>query len=133
MSQSCVLCNPANEKLILQTNACRVILVDNQFYPGYIQVISNKHIKELTALDKVEALAIFDTIWLMEQRILQLLNPDKINIASLGNMVPHLHWHIIPRFSHDRNFPNSIWGEVTNPDYQPFADLFEKQNQLFSS
>ena len=38
------------------------------------------------------------------------VNPDKINLASLGNMVPHLHWHVIPRFRDDRHFPEPIWG-----------------------
>ena len=46
-----------------------------------------------------------------EKVLRDLLNPDKINIASLGNMTPHLHWHIIPRYRNDSHFPNSIWGE----------------------
>src|SRR5690606_2355325 len=39
-----------------------------------------------------------------------LLRPDKINLASLGNVVPHLHWHVIPRWHDDRHFPNAVWG-----------------------
>ena len=39
----------------------------------------------------------------------QVLNPTKINLASLGNMTPHLHWHVIPRFADDVNFPNPVW------------------------
>jgi len=41
----------------------------------------------------------------------QALGPSKINLASLGNMVPHLHWHVIARFDWDSHFPNPIWGE----------------------
>lgn len=38
------------------------------------------------------------------------MHPDKINLAQLGNMVPHLHWHLIPRYKDDTHFPESIWG-----------------------
>jgi diadenosine tetraphosphate (Ap4A) HIT family hydrolase len=37
------------------------------------------------------------------------MQPDKINLASLGNVVPHLHWHVIPRFADDAHFPSPIW------------------------
>jgi diadenosine tetraphosphate (Ap4A) HIT family hydrolase len=40
-----------------------------------------------------------------------VLQPDKINLASLGNVVPHLHWHVIPRFADDPHFPNPVWGQ----------------------
>jgi diadenosine tetraphosphate (Ap4A) HIT family hydrolase len=39
-----------------------------------------------------------------------VMHPDKINLASLGNMTPHLHWHVIPRFKQDKHFPQPIWG-----------------------
>jgi diadenosine tetraphosphate (Ap4A) HIT family hydrolase len=40
-----------------------------------------------------------------------VLHPDKINLASFGNVVPHLHWHVIPRFEDDAHFPAPIWGK----------------------
>ena len=58
--------------------------------------------------------------------------PDKVNIASFGNMVPHLHWHIIPRFEVDRHYPNPIWGEVTHPEYLPSAKLYDLHNHFSS-
>ena len=45
----------------------------------------------------------------MEEAQQSVLAPDKINLASLGNMVPHLHWHVIPRWRGDRHFPDPIW------------------------
>jgi diadenosine tetraphosphate (Ap4A) HIT family hydrolase len=39
------------------------------------------------------------------------MQPKKINLASLGNMVPHLHWHIIPRYTDDAHFPAPVWAE----------------------
>ncbi len=55
-----------------------------------------------------------------EKVLRDLLNPDKINIASLGNMTPHLHWHIIPRYRNDSHFPNSIWGEALRAPLKEF-------------
>ena len=46
-----------------------------------------------------------------EQALRELMQPAKINLASFGNMVPHLHWHVIARFADDRHFPGSIWCE----------------------
>ncbi|MHB1094167.1 HIT family protein [Thiobacillus sp.] len=40
-----------------------------------------------------------------------VMRPDKINLASLGNVVPHLHWHVVPRFGDDPHFPNPVWGK----------------------
>ncbi len=51
------------------------------------------------------------TVFTVEQVLRDIFQPEKINLASLGNMTPHLHWHVIPRYKEDRNFPNPIWGE----------------------
>jgi diadenosine tetraphosphate (Ap4A) HIT family hydrolase len=44
-----------------------------------------------------------------------LLRPDKVNLASLGNVVPHLHWHVIPRWRDDRHFPQPVWAAPRRP------------------
>jgi diadenosine tetraphosphate (Ap4A) HIT family hydrolase len=51
----------------------------------------------------------------VERALRNELQPDKINLASLGNMVPHLHWHVIARFSDDAHFPSPIWAEARRP------------------
>jgi diadenosine tetraphosphate (Ap4A) HIT family hydrolase len=50
-----------------------------------------------------------DAVWKVEQVIRDIMQPEKINLASFGNMVPHLHWHIIPRYIDDAHFPNPVW------------------------
>jgi diadenosine tetraphosphate (Ap4A) HIT family hydrolase len=50
------------------------------------------------------------TVCKVEQVLREVMQPDKINLASLGNMTPHLHWHVIPRFKSDKHFPQPIWG-----------------------
>ena len=51
-----------------------------------------------------------DLVCAIEQVLLERLLPAKINLASLGNMVPHLHWHVVARFDWDSHFPQPIWG-----------------------
>jgi diadenosine tetraphosphate (Ap4A) HIT family hydrolase len=48
----------------------------------------------------------------VERGLRIFLAPDKINLASLGNAVPHLHWHVIPRYRDDSHFPEAIWGAL---------------------
>jgi diadenosine tetraphosphate (Ap4A) HIT family hydrolase len=59
-------------------------------------------------------------VFAVEAALRAVLAPHKINVASLGNMVPHVHWHVIPRFADDAHFPNPIWGErqrESNPSH----------------
>jgi diadenosine tetraphosphate (Ap4A) HIT family hydrolase len=106
---SCPLCNPKGENVIIQNNLFRVVLVDE--IPAFIRVILNKHIAEFSGLDFDEYQQITKIIYQIEKLIIEIINPDKINIASLGNYVPHLHIHIIPRWEKDSWFPDSIWSE----------------------
>jgi len=106
----CPLCNPINEKVIKSNNLFRVILVDE--IPGFIRVILNKHIAEFSDLDFDEYSEVMKEVYRIEKIMRESLNPDKINIASLGNYVPHLHIHIIPRYKDDAWFPDSIWSET---------------------
>ena len=107
------------------------MVADNN-YPGYVQLVTKEHIKELTDLDFAGANEVFAILFKVEGVLRKLYYPDKVNIASLGNMVPHLHWHIIPRYVNDRHFPNPIWGEVTNPSYVPSGRVTLLEQKLIS-
>lgn len=107
----CELCTEVGGELIIHTNDYRVVLVDNPYYPGYCRVIYHHHIKEMTDLSVEKRMNLMHMVWQVEVAIRDVLSPDKINLASLGNQVPHLHWHIVPRFKNDPHFPNPIWGE----------------------
>jgi diadenosine tetraphosphate (Ap4A) HIT family hydrolase len=50
-------------------------------------------------------------VFAVETAVRAVFAPDKINLASFGNMAPHLHWHIIPRFNNDAHFPEPVWGK----------------------
>ena len=118
---SCPLCFPKNENIIYQNDFFRVILVDD--IPGYIRVITNKHIKEFSDLSDEEATRLMLAVKKIEKAIIKTLNPDKVNIAMLGNMVPHLHVHKIPRFKNDPWWPNATFCEKVRDFNYPSFDL----------
>ncbi len=105
----CLLCSPASETRLWSDAFCRVIWVDDADYPGFCRVILNAHVKEMTDLPPAERRRLMDVVFAVEAAVLAEIQPDKINLASLGNMVPHLHWHVIPRWADDPKFPDSIW------------------------
>ncbi len=105
----CPLCSPTNEEVLWSDTFCRVIWVDDAHYPGFCRVILNAHVKEMTDLSPAERLRLMNVVFAVETAVREVAQPDKINLASLGNVVPHLHWHVIPRWKDDVNFPDSIW------------------------
>ncbi|MDO9372677.1 MAG: HIT family protein [Gammaproteobacteria bacterium] len=106
---NCPLCAIEDETLLWQDARCRVILVSDPDYPGYCRVIWSAHIKEMTDLSEPDRAHFMRVVFAAESVLRELLQPDKINLASLGNQTPHLHWHVIPRYTDDAHFPNPIW------------------------
>lgn len=128
--EPCKLCNDIGGVLLIRTPLYRIVLVPDPVYIGYLCLIVNRHVAEMTDLSDDEGRAIFAMLLQLESYIRDTLKPDKINWASLGNMVKHVHWHIIPRYQNDQHFPNSIWGAVTNLQYKPSTDLLDAQAEL---
>ncbi|MGB6007165.1 MAG: HIT family protein [Castellaniella sp.] len=105
----CPLCGPAPSGLLWEDAQLRVIRVDDSPFPGYIRVIWRSHAAEMTDLSPAERDHLMRAVYRVEALQRQMLQPDKINLASLGNQVPHLHWHLIPRWRADPCFPDAIW------------------------
>ena len=98
-------------ELLHQAGQFRVVLVDDERYPGFCRVIWQDHIKEVTDLPELDRMLLMDVLWQVELVVREVMQPDKINLASFGNLVPHLHWHVIPRYADDTHFPQPIWGQ----------------------
>ena len=113
----CVLCKeelkPEEGQLIWRGDDCRVILVNDPDLPGFCRVIWNRHVAEMTDLSYGEREHLMSLVFAVEKAVRQVMQPDKINIAALGNMVPHIHWHVIPRYKDDAYFPGSVWSQKT--------------------
>jgi diadenosine tetraphosphate (Ap4A) HIT family hydrolase len=105
---SCELCQLA-APAVYRDDKLAVILVDDPNYPGFARVIWNDHVKEMSDLDDSSRLWLNEAVNRVELALREVMKPDKVNVASLGNVVPHLHWHVIPRFADDAHFPSPVW------------------------
>lgn len=106
----------------------RVVLVQDPNYPGFCRVIWNAHAHEMTDLPEADRARLMAAVWRVEAALRTVMQPDKINLACLGNMTPHLHWHVIPRFADDAHFPDAVWA-VSRRAPQP-ADLAQREALL---
>ena len=107
----CELCVRPGGDLLWRDMHCRVVLIDDADYAGYCRVIWNAHVREMTDLDDAGRAHCMRVVFAVEQALRSVLGPHKINLASFGNLTPHLHWHVIPRWVDDAHFPNPVWGE----------------------
>lgn len=114
----CPLCESSGAEIVWEDGLCRVVRVggaDGEAFPGYCRVVWRNHVAEMTDLDAGGRRHLMNVVLAVEMALRTLLSPDKINLTSLGNMVPHLHWHVIPRWHDDSHFPAAIWAAATNP------------------
>jgi len=112
---SCELCNRTGGDLLWQGAFCRVVYVEEPGYPGFCRVIWQAHVKEMTDLSEAERIHLMEIVFAVESVLREQLDPAKINLASLGNAVPHLHWHVVPRHADDPHFPQPIWSTPKRP------------------
>lgn len=109
---SCELCSAPGGEIIWADTLCRVVRIADPDYTGFCRVIWSRHVREMTDLAAAERRHFMSIVFAVEAALRSLYRPDKINLASFGNLTPHLHWHVIPRFIDDRHFPNPVWGPV---------------------
>ena len=96
---------------IAELERCYVLLNRDQFFPGYTFVFTKHHVTELFHLDQPTRTAVMEEVTRVAEALYNLFRPAKINYELLGNMVPHMHWHLVPRFADDPLWPRPIWSE----------------------
>ncbi|WGG50012.1 HIT family protein [Rugamonas sp. DEMB1] len=116
MTAACDLCRlleqaggQAGGAVIWRDSQLTVVAVDEAEYPGFCRVVWNGHVKEMSDLLPRERHWVMDVVWQIELAVREIMQPEKVNLASLGNMTPHVHWHVIPRFLDDAHFPHPVW------------------------
>ena len=124
---NCLLCLPSRYPLIWSNSDFRVVLINDHSYPGYCRVESIAHVKEMTDLSDARRHEFMRIVFMVEEALRSHLVPEKINLATLGNITPHLHWHIIPRYKLDNHFPESIW---SNPKRFEKKELLESESLI---
>lgn len=105
----CELCAKEGGEVVFRSRKWRVVLIDDADHPGFCRVIWDAHVGEMTDLDSSERAQLMEAVCEVEAAMRAIMRPVKINLASLGNMVPHLHWHVIARYADDAQFPASVW------------------------
>jgi diadenosine tetraphosphate (Ap4A) HIT family hydrolase len=108
----CELCGLAASSKVVANDKFAIILADDANYPGFARVIWNEHVREVSDLPDADRLLLNDAVWKLEQAVREVMQPLKVNVASLGNVVPHLHWHVIPRHADDAHFPAPVWAQA---------------------
>ena len=107
----CPLCEGEGGELAWQDpgRRARVILVEHERFPGFCRVVWQDHVAEQTDLSEADQAWLMRLVARVERTVRDAMAPDKVNLAAFGNMVPHLHWHIIPRYRWDTHFPEAVW------------------------
>jgi diadenosine tetraphosphate (Ap4A) HIT family hydrolase len=122
---SCVLCGGDGGLVVARTPQFRVVRVvegeEARRFPAFYRLIWNAHVAEFSDLPVADRHTCIDGVVEVERVLRALLAPTKVNIASLGNVVPHLHWHVIARFEGDSHFPAPVWAEPRRPDPKTWA------------
>ena len=111
----CVLCAQDGGALIWRGEKLRLIRAAEEGFPAFYRVIWNAHAAELSDLSDDDRNLCMRAVAAVERVMRDTLAHTKINLAALGNMVPHLHWHVIARFDWDSHFPASVWASAQRP------------------
>lgn len=112
---ACPLCEGDGGLLVFRNEDLRIIQASEAGFPAFYRVVWNRHVAEFSDLSPTERQVCMHAVAKVEQVLRSELQPAKINLAALGNMVPHLHWHVIARFDWDSHFPAPVWGESQRP------------------
>ncbi len=105
----CPLCEGPGGDLVFRDAAFRVIRTDEGGFAAFYRVVWNEHFPELSDLAPADRALCLEAVVAVEKSLRAHLHPAKVNLASLGNLVPHLHWHVIARFDWDSHFPAPVW------------------------
>lgn len=107
----CELCTAAHPKEVWRNEHFYLIDASSDEFPCFLRLVSTRHVAEMSDLPQSER----EELWLLLDRIertmREMMHPDKVNLAQFGNMVPHVHWHVIARWRDDVYFPECPWGK----------------------
>lgn len=144
MNKPCPLCDLSSQRILWANADFSVIDAQSEEFPGYVRVISKRHVKEMSELSDRERQSLWRILQQVEISMIRDLHPVKVNLAEFGNEVPHLHWHLIPRWVDDPFFPGSAWSpcvrqvapslvaERSTTAEKFFSNLVTDLNRLFS-
>lgn len=133
--QACPMCSRWDDDPDLRIRSFEhsyLVLNRDQFFPGYCLLFAKQHVTELFLLDATVRHGMMEEVSRTAAVLARRFNADKINYELLGNMVPHIHWHLVPRLRTDPLWPRPIWSEphqeqhLSSDAYQQRCDLIRQ-------
>jgi diadenosine tetraphosphate (Ap4A) HIT family hydrolase len=114
---------PRADHFIADLGLSKAYLHDDQFFPGWTVVVFQRHATELFHLAPTERIQLMEEVNLVAKTLSQVFDAKKINYELLGNQLPHIHWHIIPRLSSDPAPLEPVWRVQHEPILRSGSDL----------
>ena len=109
---TCSACNgswPRKDHVIAELDLTTAYLHDDQFFPGWTLLVLKRHATELFQLTADERANLMEEVSRVAQTLAQVFGAKKINYELLGNQLPHIHWHLIPRLANDPAPLEPVW------------------------
>lgn len=109
---SCKACNgswPKTDHFIADLGLSKAYLHDDQFFPGWTVVVFKRHATELFHLAPTERIQLMEEVSRLARVLAEIFDAHKINYELLGNQLPHIHWHVIPRLKNDHAPLEPVW------------------------
>ena len=112
LRQDCWICKSLHEPahlVFFESRTSIAKLNPDQYFKGYTFVTLKWHSEELYQLSDKDRRAFLEDMSRIAATLAKALNPDKMNYELLGNGMPHLHWHLVPRYKTDPLWGRPIW------------------------
>ena len=127
----CPLCEADGGLLLVRHAHWRLVRADEPGFPAFYRVVWNEHAREFSDLSAPQRTECMEAVVAVETLLREHLQPTKVNLATLGNAVPHLHWHVIARFDWDSHFPGAVWaGAQRQPAAEHLAEVLARRPAL---
>lgn len=142
MVNGCLICDRIeqikdnkNPYFVMELKTGYVVIGDYQFYKGYTLFLCKSHVAELHELEPTMKKEFLYEMSIVAEAVYKTFKPAKLNYELLGNVDPHLHWHIYPRYKYDPAPNKPIWSldkhiRCNERTKAKPAELTEFKNQL---
>ena len=117
---------PAADHRIAELDLTVAYLHADQFFPGWVVLVFRRHATELFELTREERSRLIEDVNTVAQALAAAFEPVKVNYGLLGNQLPHIHWHVIPRLAGDPAPREAVWGVRHEPVRLPAEQLRER-------
>lgn len=113
---------------------CRLLLINDANYPWFVLVPRRAGVSEIYHLSSDDQVQLMRESCFLAENLADTFAARKMNVASLGNMVPQLHVHHIVRFENDPAWPGPVWGKLPARSYtdEQVRDVRQKVQALMS-